>query len=333
MTAMTSSMSTIATSRPCTRCSRSSRRRRRYSRAPAHDLEAVLDVHLQQLAQPERARLALDEGHVVDAERVLHRRLRVQLLEHRLGQEPALDLDDQAEPGSLSVRSMTLVMPCSRLAFTSLLDPLDDPLGPDARRQLGDDDALAPRADVLDLGGGADPERAATGLVRLADPVQPDDPAAARAGPGPGRTASASSSVAPGCASRWRAAATTSTRLCGGMLVAIPTAMPEAPLTSRFGNAAGQHRRLGLAAVVVRRRSRRRPRRCSSSSAARRPPAGTRCSAWPPARRRGSRSCRARRPAAPASRTAGPCAPARRRSRRRRAGGACPSPRRRRARS
>ena len=35
------------------------------------------------------------------------------------------------------------------------------------------------------------------------------------------------------------------------MLVAIPTAMPVAPLTSRLGNAAGQHLRLALLAVVV----------------------------------------------------------------------------------
>ena len=27
--------------------------------------------------------------------------------------------------------------------------------------------------------------------------------------------------------------------LCGGMLVAMPTAMPEEPLASRFGKAAG----------------------------------------------------------------------------------------------
>ena len=30
-----------------------------------------------------------------------------------------------------------------------------------------------------------------------------------------------------------------SVRLCGGMLVAIPTAMPEEPLTRRFGRRAG----------------------------------------------------------------------------------------------
>ena len=36
----------------------------------------------------------------------------------------------------------------------------------------------------------------------------------------------------------------TSARLCGGMLVAMPTAMPDEPLTSRFGNARRQHQRL-----------------------------------------------------------------------------------------
>jgi hypothetical protein len=32
----------------------------------------------------------------------------------------------------------------------------------------------------------------------------------------------------------------TSPRLCGGMFVAMPTAMPVPPLTSKFGNAAGK---------------------------------------------------------------------------------------------
>jgi hypothetical protein len=35
-------------------------------------------------------------------------------------------------------------------------------------------------------------------------------------------------------------ASMTSPRLCGGMLVAMPTAMPPAPLTNRFGNFAGE---------------------------------------------------------------------------------------------
>ncbi len=37
-------------------------------------------------------------------------------------------------------------------------------------------------------------------------------------------------------------ASTTSFRLCGGMFVAIPTAMPEEPFTSRFGSRAGRMR-------------------------------------------------------------------------------------------
>ena len=44
----------------------------------------------------------------------------------------------------------------------------------------------------------------------------------------------------------------TSRRLCGGMLVAMATAMPSLPLTSRLGNRAGQDGRdLVLARVVV----------------------------------------------------------------------------------
>jgi hypothetical protein len=36
----------------------------------------------------------------------------------------------------------------------------------------------------------------------------------------------------------------TSRRLCGGILVAIPTAMPSVPFRRRFGSAAGSTRRL-----------------------------------------------------------------------------------------
>ncbi len=46
-------------------------------------------------------------------------------------------------------------------------------------------------------------------------------------------------------------ASMTSPRLCGGILVAMPTAMPPAPLTSRFGKRAGSTDRLVLVAVVV----------------------------------------------------------------------------------
>ena len=52
---------------------------------------------------------------------------------------------------------------------------------------------------------------------------------------GPGTIFMRSSSVASGNSIKWRAASMISLGLCGGMLVAMPTAMPLAPLTSRFG--------------------------------------------------------------------------------------------------
>ena len=57
------------------------------------------------------------------------------------------------------------------------------------------------------------------------------------------RSSSASSnsvSVASGCSSAHTTPAPTSRRLCGGMLVAIPTAIPELPLISRFGTRLGR---------------------------------------------------------------------------------------------
>ena len=58
-----------------------------------------------------------------------------------------------------------------------------------------------------------------------------------------------SSMVAPGVRIRCTVASITSPRLCGGMLVAMPTAMPFVPLTSRFGTRAG--RTVGSLQAVV----------------------------------------------------------------------------------
>ncbi len=62
-------------------------------------------------------------------------------------------------------------------------------------------------------------------------------PPVGRSGPGTYRIKA--SSEASGCLIKKRAAATTSPRLCGAMLVAIPTAIPAVPFTSRFGMPAG----------------------------------------------------------------------------------------------
>ena len=136
--------------------------------------------------------------------------------------------------------------------------------------------------DVLDVGGGADPERAAAGLVGLADarPARRSCRRSGRSGPGTNRIRS--SRVARRVARAGGARPRRPRRGCAAaMLVAMPTAMPDAPLTSRFGNAAGST--VGSARGRRSwRRSRRRPRRARRHEQRRPAPAGTRCSAWPP---------------------------------------------------
>ena len=56
---------------------------------------------------------------------------------------------------------------------------------------------------------------------------------------GPGTICISSASEMSGFSINAMQAETISVRLCGGMLVAMPTAMPEEPLMSRFGMRAG----------------------------------------------------------------------------------------------
>ena len=84
-------------SRPSTRCRRSLAAREAVLRPARDDLDAVVDVDLQQLAQPEGLRAAVDERDVVDVERVFERRQPVELLEHGVGAEAGLDADDEPQ--------------------------------------------------------------------------------------------------------------------------------------------------------------------------------------------------------------------------------------------
>ena len=61
------------------------------------------------------------------------------------------------------------------------------------------------------------------------------------------------SDVIAGSAMKAWQAAITSPRLCGGMLVAMPTAMPPAPLTSRLGKRAGRTCGSRSLSVIIRR--------------------------------------------------------------------------------
>ncbi len=146
--------------------------------APAHDLEAVVEVDLQQLLEAQRERLAVDQRDVVDAEGLLHRRQLVELLQHGFRVEAVLDLDDQAQ----AVRAVGQVLDVrdalELLGADQVLDLRDDLLGADREGQFGDDQALAARRHVLHRHRRADLERAAALLVGVLDPRQPHDPAA-----------------------------------------------------------------------------------------------------------------------------------------------------------
>ena len=79
---------------------------------------------------------------------------------------------------------------------------------------------------------------------------------------GPGRISISSSTVASGLSISVVTAAQSSLRLCGGMFVAIPTAIPLAPLSSRFGMRAGsttgsltESSKFGWKSTVLRSRS------------------------------------------------------------------------------
>jgi hypothetical protein len=56
---------------------------------------------------------------------------------------------------------------------------------------------------------------------------------------GPGMICMMSSSVESGLSISRCSASMTSPRLCGGMFVAMPTAIPDEPFTSRFGSWVG----------------------------------------------------------------------------------------------
>ena len=125
----------------------------------------------------------------------------------------------------------------------------------DLVRQLGDDQARCGPGVLLDLDDRAHRDRAAAGAVGVLDARAADDQRAGREvralDPLDAAPRAAPRGRRPGARATTGRPSATSRRLCGGMLVAMPTAMPAEPLTSRFGNRAGQDRRLLGAAVVV----------------------------------------------------------------------------------
>ena len=151
-------------------------------RAAHDDLALVRDVGVQHLDQRQRARHAVDQGHHVDAERGLHRRVLVELVQHHLGVDRALELDDQAHAAPVGLVAqvgdlgdLLLAHELGDLGDEAVVAALLDRVG-----QLGDDQRLLALVDLLDVGLGADLDLAAAGLVGVADARAAHDDAGGR---------------------------------------------------------------------------------------------------------------------------------------------------------
>ena len=167
-------------------CMRSWALRRRNCVRRTIDVEAVLDVVLAEVVETERGGHAVDEHDVVDAERLFERRLPVELGEHRVRRCRRLcSVDLDAQPVRRSDRfltsSMSLILPS---ITSSLMRPMTRS-GPTRKGSSVTTMRLAPaplQRSHLDLGPHAD--RAATGVVGLADAVVDDDAAGGEVGSG-----------------------------------------------------------------------------------------------------------------------------------------------------
>jgi len=110
----------------------------------------------------------------------------------------------------------------------------------DLEGELGDHDRLAiALADLLDADARAHRQSAAAGAVGGGDLLGAVDDAAGGEVRSRHVLHSAPPVAAPGSSNSAMHASTVSVRLCGGMLVAMPTAMPVCPFTSRFGTRVG----------------------------------------------------------------------------------------------
>ena len=142
---------------------------------------------------------------------------------------------------SSAISSRTSASSGRLLGLEQLGDLLDQPRLLHLIGDFGDDHDIGAAALVLDLPAGADAEAAAAGAVGLEDarPVLDDD-AAGREIRARARVPTSVSIRAFGFSIRWSAASQSSAALCGGIVVAMPTAMPDEPLARRLGKAPGR---------------------------------------------------------------------------------------------
>ena len=150
--------------------------------APDDDLALVLDVVVDDLAQRELARHVVHERDHVHAERGLHRRVLVELVEHDLRVRVALELDH--DPHAAAVGVVLDVRDLGELLLGVQVGDLADEAAVaallDHEGQLGDDDRVLALLALLHVRLRAHADAAAAGLVGVADPGEAEDHAARR---------------------------------------------------------------------------------------------------------------------------------------------------------
>ena len=191
-------------------------------RAPDDDRLAVVDEVPQQVVQRQDARLVVDDREEDDPEGRLHRRQRVELVQDDLRVLAALQLDDH--PDAVAVRLVAQVRdPLELLLVDELGDPLDQLGLVDLVGDLRDDDRLLVAAGrLLDRAPWPAPARCrGRSCRRRGSPAAPwMKPAVGKSGPGSFFISCAERGVGVRISSI--VASTTSPRLWGGMLVAMP---------------------------------------------------------------------------------------------------------------
>lgn len=206
--------------------------------AAGHHFAAVLQEDLDQILQIAELGLAVDQRHHVHAEGVLQLGQLVEVVEDHLGHFAALQFDHQAHAGL--VRLVLDMADALDLLFVHQLGhALLQRLLVDLVGQLVNDDGLAlALVDVLEVALGTHHHAPAPRAVAFLDAVDAVDDAGrgeVRRGNDLHQLVNRGIGVLQQC----RQPSTTSLRLCGGMFVHMPTAMPEEPLTSRLGRRLG----------------------------------------------------------------------------------------------
>ena len=297
--------------------------------APGDDLLAERDKGDDDVAQGHLLGPAAVQRQHVDAEAGLQRGVAVELVQHDVGIGVALQFDDEAHAVAVA-----LVAHVGDALDELLADAFGDALLQlrlvHLIRHLGEDDRLAVLADLLDVVSwrAARSRRARSGR-RRAVPARPMMmPPVGKSGAG---TYSISSSIGDRRVVEIGAAGVDDLAEIVRRDVGRHADRDALRAVDQQVREAGrQDLRLALGLVVIGLEIDRVLVEIVEQRRRRRARAAPRCSGRPPAGRRpSSRNCPGRRSAAGASRNPAPSAPSRRRSRARRAGGICPSRRRR----